>query len=227
MEIDMSFDTSKLGEHWSGRYEIKKYIWGTDASGIARHALEIFKKHDLKTLLLAACGYGRNSKLFADSGMDVTGVDSSTVGIVMAREFDPKSNYVCASVMDMPFDGPFDAVFSLNALHLFPPPESGWSPETLLCSALKNSGIIEIWEKMRDYQDLTSNNGFFDARRKEQSIFWMHESIRDNLNNHFYTNKDTSLLVKKLEKKVKAYEISSFDAANILLKEYFDRFQQD
>jgi SAM-dependent methyltransferase len=116
----MSFDTSKLGEHWSGRYEIKKHIWGTEPSGMARHALEIFKQHDLKTLLLAACGYGRNSKLFADSGMEVTGVDSSKVGIDMAREFDPKSNYVYTSVMDMPFDGPFDAVFSLNALHLFP-----------------------------------------------------------------------------------------------------------
>ena len=116
----MSFDTSKLGEHWSGKYEIKKYIWGTDPSGMARHALEIFRKNDLKTLLLAACGYGRNSKLFADSDMKVTGVDSSTVGIHMAKELDAKSNYVCASVLDMPFDGPFDAVFSLNALHLFP-----------------------------------------------------------------------------------------------------------
>jgi SAM-dependent methyltransferase len=116
----MSFDTSKLGEHWSGKYEIKKYIWGTDPSDVARHAIEIFKKNDLKTLLLACCGYGRNSKLFADNGMEVTGLDASAVGIEMAREFDPKSNYVCASVLDMPFDGPFDAVFSLNALHLFP-----------------------------------------------------------------------------------------------------------
>lgn len=116
----MSFDTSKLGEHWNGRYEIKKYIWGTDASGMARHALDIFKQDGLKTLLLACCGYGRNSKLFADNGMEVTGVDSSAVGIDMAKELDPKSNYICASVLDMPVDGPFDAVFSLNALHLFP-----------------------------------------------------------------------------------------------------------
>jgi SAM-dependent methyltransferase len=116
----MSFDTSKLGEHWSGRYEVKKYIWGTDSSDVARQTLGIFKKHDLKTLLLACCGYGRNSKLFADNGMQVTGVDASQVGIEMAMELDPKSTYVCASVLDMPFDGPFDAVFSLNALHLFP-----------------------------------------------------------------------------------------------------------
>jgi len=116
----MSFDTSKLVEHWSGKYEVKKYIWGTDPSGMARHALEVFKGHGLKTLLLACCGYGRNSKLFADSGMDVTGIDSARVGIELAKELDPKSKYVCASVLDMPFDGPFDAVFSLNALHLFP-----------------------------------------------------------------------------------------------------------
>ena len=116
----MSFDTSKLGEHWSSRYEIKKYIWGTDPSSVARHALGIFQKNGLKTLLLVACGYGRNSKLFADNGMDVTGLDASAVGIEMAMEYDTKSTYVCGSVLDMPFDGPFDAVFTINALHLFP-----------------------------------------------------------------------------------------------------------
>jgi len=119
----MSFDTSGLGQHWSSRYTEKKHIWGTEPSDMARHALDIFKEHGLKTLLLAACGYGRNSKLFAENGMKVTGVDASDVGIEMAREFDPKSEYVCASVLDMPFDGPFDAVFSINALHLFPKEE--------------------------------------------------------------------------------------------------------
>ncbi|MFC1998518.1 class I SAM-dependent methyltransferase [Chloroflexota bacterium] len=69
---------------------------------------------------MVACGYGRNSKLFAHNGMEVTGIDASAVGIEMAKEFDPKSNYVCGSVLDMPFGGPFDVVFSLNALHLFP-----------------------------------------------------------------------------------------------------------
>lgn len=119
----MSFDTSGLGEHWSDRYTERKYIWGTEPSGVARDALALFQKRGLKTLLLAACGYGRNSKLFAEGGMEVTGVDASDVGIEMAREFDPKTEYVCASVLDMPFDGPFDAVFSINALHLFPKDE--------------------------------------------------------------------------------------------------------
>ncbi|MFC1998517.1 hypothetical protein ACFLVR_02605 [Chloroflexota bacterium] len=40
----MSFDTSKLGEHWSSKYDIKKYIWGTEPSDVARLALEVFKK---------------------------------------------------------------------------------------------------------------------------------------------------------------------------------------
>ena len=119
----MSFDTSSLGQHWSNRYTEKKHIWGKEPSGVARDALELFQKHGLENLPLAACGYGRNSKLFAEGGMDVTGVDASDVGIEMAREFDPKSEYVCASVLDMPFDGPFDAVFSINALHLFPKDE--------------------------------------------------------------------------------------------------------
>ncbi|MCK4923056.1 MAG: methylmalonyl Co-A mutase-associated GTPase MeaB [Bacteroidales bacterium] len=114
-----------------------------------------------------------------------------------------------------------------NALHLFPPPESGWIPETLLCSALKNSGISDIWEKINEYKKHTTNNDFFSTRRKEQSIFWLHESIRDNLNLHFYDHKNINVLIEKLETKVKNFEINSFDAANILLNEYFNKFQND
>src|SRR5690606_30151690 len=33
-----------------------------------------------------------------------------------------------------------------RALHLYPAKESGWAPKTLLCSAIKNEGISEIWD---------------------------------------------------------------------------------
>lgn len=114
-----------------------------------------------------------------------------------------------------------------NALHLFPAPESGWITEALLCSSIKNTGIEDIWEKIESYREHTQENGFFSEKRREQSVFWLHESIKDTLNSHFYNHHIIKDLVKELESKVKDSEINSFDAANDLLKEYFQRFQEE
>src|SRR5690606_6933909 len=38
-----------------------------------------------------------------------------------------------------------------RALHLYPEKESGWAPKTLLCSAIENEGIYEIWGMVSNY----------------------------------------------------------------------------
>ena len=35
-----------------------------------------------------------------------------------------------------------------NALHLFPPKESQWAAQSLICSALTNKGIKEVWQQI-------------------------------------------------------------------------------
>ena len=42
-----------------------------------------------------------------------------------------------------------------NALHLFPPPPSGWRPKVVTCSAKKNTGITELWEIIMEYVEFT------------------------------------------------------------------------
>src|SRR5690606_7561207 len=68
-----------------------------------------------------------------------------------------------------------------RALHLFPAKESGWTPKTATCSALKNEGIEAIWEIVSDYITLTKNNEFFDHKRNEQNKFWLHQTIEEQL----------------------------------------------
>mgnify|MGYP001821501507 FL=1 len=45
-----------------------------------------------------------------------------------------------------------------NALHLFPPSDSGWTPVAGTASALKNIGITEVWEKIQDFKKLVDQN---------------------------------------------------------------------
>jgi len=50
---------------------------------------------------------------------------------------------------------------ALNALHYFPPADSGWTPRALTCSALAGMGIRELWQCVEEYASLTRANGFF------------------------------------------------------------------
>ena len=75
-----------------------------------------------------------------------------------------------------------------NALHLFPAPESGWSPKVLTYSGYYNLGIKEIWDMVGEYMEFTQKNGYFNYKRNEQAKYWMYESINDTLRETFYHN---------------------------------------
>lgn len=108
-----------------------------------------------------------------------------------------------------------------NALHLFPPHESGWEPQVLTCSAFHKTGMEEIWKMVEEYMAFTKANGSFGAKRKKQNKYWMYESINEQLKNNFYNNPVISGKLADFEQRVLRDEISSFSAAQKLLDEYF------
>ncbi|MGQ7870502.1 methylmalonyl Co-A mutase-associated GTPase MeaB [Sunxiuqinia sp. sy24] len=115
----------------------------------------------------------------------------------------------------------------LNALHLFPPTESGWVPKVLTCSAFHHIGIDKIWETIQEYISLVKKNGYFQHKRNEQSKFWMYETINDHLKSDFYQNNALKELTASFEKKVLGQEMSSFVAALELLKNYYQSKKND
>jgi LAO/AO transport system kinase len=110
-----------------------------------------------------------------------------------------------------------------NTLHLFPAKLSGWKPQVLTCSALKNEGIDELWKIIVSYLDLIKESGYFDKRRKQQAIIRMHSTIVECLNNSFYNNDEVRLLKPELERQLIEGTITSYKAAVILLDKYFSR----
>jgi LAO/AO transport system kinase len=109
-----------------------------------------------------------------------------------------------------------------NALHLFPPTESGWIPEVMTCSARTEDGIDAIWNTVEKYAQLTHDNGFFHKRRKDQASYWMHETINENLRNNFYNNAFYANKLKEYEKDVFNGKMTSFEAARKLIESYFN-----
>ena len=87
-----------------------------------------------------------------------------------------------------------------NALHLFPPHESGVEPQVMTCSAYEKAGIKEIWENILHYCSETQQSKYFDIRRSEQAKYWMYETIDEQLRNRFYQSQKEQ--IKEAEKKV-------------------------
>ncbi len=97
-------------------------------------------------ILDVGCGTGHLTKLIAEAGAEVVGIDSSPEMVEAARVACPDINFVVADAADFSFTEPFDAVFSNAALH--------WVTEAkqaMVCMAqsLKQGGrfVVELGGK--------------------------------------------------------------------------------
>lgn len=107
-----------------------------------------------------------------------------------------------------------------NALHLFPPTESGWVPTAVTSSAVTKEGLDVILKKIEEYFALVQENGFYLKKRREQARYWMYESINENLRNMFYENGSIAPLLPDYENAVLKGDLESFTAAAELLDKY-------
>lgn len=110
-----------------------------------------------------------------------------------------------------------------NALQLFPPTSSGWRPKVLTCSALKNTGIPELWEIIMDYVRFTVESGYFEELRKQQAIIRMHNTIIEYLHNSFYNCEEVKMVSPEIERQLSEGSITSYRAALNLLDKYFKK----
>lgn len=105
-----------------------------------------------------------------------------------------------------------------NALHLFPKSDSEFATRVVTCSALENTGISELWALIREYQILTTKNGFFEKNRRNQNLEWMHDHIRQTLVDQFYENSLMKKALKNTEKLVSNGEELPLAAAQRMLE---------
>ncbi len=107
-----------------------------------------------------------------------------------------------------------------NALHLFPMPESGWTPQVTTCSAFENINIDNVWKMITDYIDFTKANNFFNYKRQKQGKYWMYETIDEQLKSNFYNNETIISMLQECEVMLNNKQITSFAAAHQLLETY-------
>ena len=108
-----------------------------------------------------------------------------------------------------------------NALHFFPPSDSGWQPKVLCYSGFYGTGVKEVWDMVYQYVDFVKHNGYFNYRRNEQSKYWMYETINEQLRDSFYHNPTIEAMLADKESQVLKGNLTSFVAAKNLLDTYF------
>lgn len=108
-----------------------------------------------------------------------------------------------------------------NALHLFPPDGSGWFPAVVMCSSLERTGIEQIWDLVEKHHDLLTNNGKFAENRSVQNLAWMHDFIRQSLEENFYQHSIVTHKLSEIQQEVSAGRKLPINAALELLEIFY------
>lgn len=90
----------------------------------------------------------------------------------------------------------------MNALHLFPTPESGVLPQVLRCSSEKETGLEDVWQAVCDFQKQVKQNGFFYKNRRQQRLQWLHDTLGQYLEKLFYQHPEVKKRLPELEQTI-------------------------
>ncbi len=110
-----------------------------------------------------------------------------------------------------------------RALHLFPAKGSGWTPTVATCSAISKTGIEEVWNTVTQYMQLVQTNNYFQEKRQEQNLYWMLETINEQLKQNFFLHPEILPLLETTQAAVLSNILSPFAAAQKLLEQYYKK----
>lgn len=110
-----------MDEYWESKFQDIKTMWGFEPADSAVQTKEFFKQAGIQNILIPGVGYGRNAKVFIDSGINVTGIEISESAIKLAKEA-CKLDFLIhhGSVTQMPFDDKkYEGIYCYALIHLF------------------------------------------------------------------------------------------------------------
>lgn len=110
----------------------------------------------------------------------------------------------------------------VNALHMLSPKSPHWQVPVLLCSALEQAGITEVWETVEAFRVAMQGSGEFAAKRALQNSDWMWTLLMDDLKETFLRHPRVEALLPQLQESVAA-GITTPGAAARRLMEVFRR----
>ncbi len=107
-------------EFWESSFQSKQAMWGLEPANTAIETAALFQREGLSNILIPGFGYGRNAKVFIDTGFLVTGIEISETAISLAKKHYGVDILVHhGAVVDMPYDKAlYDGIFCYALVHL-------------------------------------------------------------------------------------------------------------
>ena len=103
------------------------------------------------------------------------------------------------------------------------PATEGWKTHAYCCSALKKTGLLELWAVMRKFEKVTKKSGAFQNRRQRQVLSWVHSMINEHLHNPFFEDP----LIKSRMPDVRAAVLAGVISPSQAVSELIKLFEED
>lgn len=104
-----------------------------------------------------------------------------------------------------------------RVLHMLQPATPGWKTRCTTCSALVPETLATLWQVVEKFSATTRESGAFAARRKHQSIEWMHAMIQEELRQRFFRDPQVKQLLPEIERQVAEQIIPAASAVRRIL----------
>ncbi|MEU6203171.1 methylmalonyl Co-A mutase-associated GTPase MeaB [Micromonospora musae] len=110
-----------------------------------------------------------------------------------------------------------------GALRLIHPPNGGWQPPVVTCSALEETGLDDVWGQIRGQQDALAASGDLAERRRRQQVNWVWEMVRAELLDRLRSHPTVRALTPEVERQVVDGTLTPALAAERLLAGFTDQ----
>jgi LAO/AO transport system kinase len=108
-------------------------------------------------------------------------------------------------------------------LHFLKPYTAGWTTRAVTASALKETGIEDIWQLIQQFEAYTKKSNLFHKRRSDQQRNWLHDLLKQELYQNFYQHPKVSQQLIHFEKAVmngeKSVAASALDLLDLFVKD--------
>lgn len=104
-----------------------------------------------------------------------------------------------------------------RALALMPPRSPAWRPRVGVCSALEGHGLDALWSAVVEHREALRECGDWEARRGEQRVHWLWQSIRDGLQEALAADEAAGRRLGALQTRVRRGEVTPDAAASEVL----------
>lgn len=110
-----------------------------------------------------------------------------------------------------------------NALHLFSPRESGWTPPVLTCSSIAGTGVEEVWNILIEYSGVITSSGELNRAREQQKKHWLESLLSKEIIKHIKKDIGLQDSLSQLEKDVILNKLTPQQAVENILALFFHK----